>query len=270
MDNRPIGVFDSGLGGLTAVRQLTALLPAEDVIYFGDTGRVPYGTRSPETIEKYVIQDCRFLERFDVKMIIAACGTASSVAPHVLEGLAVPAIGAVKPAAAAALAATKTGRIGVIGTAATARTDVFRKLIQAADPNTEVITAACPLFVPLVENGWIDPGDEIVLGTAKRYLLPLREQGIDTLILGCTHFPLLAPVIAAVMGEEVTLIDAGKEAALVCEKTLRERELLKKEGTGSCRFFVSDRPDDFTAVASMFLGREVSEEVEQVTINNEQ
>ncbi len=268
MDNRPIGVFDSGLGGLTAVRQLAALLPGEDVIYFGDTGRVPYGTRSPETIAKYAAQDCRFLLRHNVKMIIAACGTVSSVAPGVLQNLPVPALGAVEPAVQAALATTKNKRIGVIGTSATVRTDVFRRLITGADPDAQVFTVACPMFVPLVENGWIAPDDPVAVAIARRYLLPLKEQGIDTLILGCTHFPLLIPVIAPIL-EGVTLIDAGKEAAAACARQLMQLNLLKEGSSpGHRRFFISDRPADFVSVAEMFLGCAI-EQVEQVDIEQE-
>lgn len=269
MDNRPIGVFDSGLGGLTAVRQLSALLPGEDVVYFGDTGRVPYGTRSAETIAKYAAQDCRFLLKHHVKMIIAACGTASAVAPQVLQNLPVPAIGAVEPAVQAALAATQNKRIGVIGTSATVRTDVFRRLITQAEPDAQVFTTACPMFVPLVENGWIAPDDPVAIAIARRYLLPLKEQGIDTLILGCTHFPLLIPVIAPIL-EGVTLIDAGKEAAAACARQLQRLNLLKGEGDspGRRQFYISDRPADFVSVAEMFLGCAV-EQVEQVDIEQE-
>ena len=157
MDNRPIGVFDSGLGGLTVVRQLLATLPGEDIVYFGDTGRVPYGTRSPETIEKYTRQDCRFLLSKGVKLIIAACGTVSSVAPHILRELPVPAMGVVDPTADAAAAVSKTGRIGILGTAATIRSASFERRILDVRPSASVTSIACPLFVPLVENGWMQP-----------------------------------------------------------------------------------------------------------------
>ncbi|MBQ3093649.1 MAG: glutamate racemase, partial [Clostridia bacterium] len=195
MDTRPIGVFDSGLGGLTVVRQLLNELPGEHIVYFGDTGRVPYGTRSADTIRRYTAEDCRFLSRFDVKLIIAACGTASSAGKDVLKQQPIPAIGVVEAAANKAVAATRTGRIGVIGTAATVRTDAFGTHIRAKRPDAEVFSQACPLFVPLVENGWIDEHDEVTIATAKRYLAPLIEADIDTLIMGCTHFPLLAPIL---------------------------------------------------------------------------
>lgn len=267
MDNRPIGVFDSGLGGLTVVRQLLRELPGEDICYFGDTGRVPYGTRSRETIEKYARQDCRFLMGMDVKMIIAACGTVSSVAPHVLAGLPLPATGVVEPAASAAVRATRNGRIGVIGTPATIRSDAFRRRLSQTDAGLQIFQIPCPLFVPLVENGWIDREDQVTRLTARRYLESLAQQQIDTLILGCTHFPLLTDVISDIMGDKVTLIDAGREAAVSCARQLTENGALSRtKRQGFCRFYVSDRPENFSRMAAMFLGREMDGEVETVQI----
>ncbi len=266
MDHRAIGVFDSGLGGLTVVRQLRHVLPRESIIYFGDTGRVPYGTRGSKTIERYARQDCRFLLNHDVKMIIAACGTVSSVAGQVLNTLSVPAIGVVQPAADAAIKATANKKIGVIGTSATVRSGAFTKRLEAA--GCDVFSQACPLFVSLVETGWIDADDPIVYHTAKRYLLPLKEQGIDTLILGCTHFPLLSPVISHVLGDGITLIDTGKEAALQCAEQLRQtNDLTNTAETGNMRFFVSDRPEGFSRVAAMFLGTAIDDAVAQVQID---
>lgn len=267
MDRRAIGVFDSGLGGLTAVRELRRCLPGEDIVYFGDTGRVPYGPRGAETIQKYASQDSRFLLSHDVKMIIAACGTVSSVAAEVLNGLPVPAIGVVTPAAAAAAAATKNHKIGVIGTAATIRSGAFQTYLQ--NTSCEVFTQACPLLVSLVESGWIEPEDPVVSLTLSRYLAPLIEQGIDTLILGCTHFPLLAPAIRRLVGDEVTLIDTGKEAALSCRALLKEQALLSPQTVGgNVRFFVSDRPEGFSAVANMFLGETVPHDIRQVDLES--
>lgn len=267
MDSRPIGVFDSGLGGLTVVRQLLRELPGEDICYFGDTGRVPYGTRGREIIEKYARQDCRFLMGMDVKMIIAACGTVSSTAPHVLAGLPLPAIGVVEAAADAAAGATRSGRIGVIGTPATIRSDAFRRRLEQIDPSLRIFQQACPLFVPLVENGWIDREDPVTRLTARRYLEPLAQQKIDTLILGCTHFPLLTEIISDIMGDGVVLIDAGREAAVACARRLEETGSLNRAGrVGCCRFYVSDRPVDFSRMAAMFLGREMDGEVETVQL----
>lgn len=265
MDNRPIGVFDSGLGGLTVVRQLLSTLPGEDIVYFGDTGRVPYGTRSPETIEKYTRQDCRFLLSKGVKLIIAACGTVSSVASHILRELPVPAMGVVEPTADAAVSASKTGRIGILGTAATIRSASFERRILEIRPDAVVIPVACPLFVPLVENGWIEPDNEATLAAARRYLAPLADKRVDTLILGCTHFPLLAPVISKIVGPDVALVDSGSACATLCADRLeRDGALNRTTRAGMCRFYVSDLPDDFTHVARMFLGREVDGDTERV------
>ncbi len=266
MDNRPIGVFDSGLGGLTVVRQLMEQLPQEDIVYFGDTGRVPYGTRSRETIETYTRQDCAFLQGRDVKMIIAACGTVSSTAPAILNGLPLPAIGVVESAADAAVEASASGRIGVIGTAATIRAGAFRRRMESRRPGVQVTDAACPLFVPLVENGWIEEDNPVTRRTAEIYLRPMLEAGVDTLILGCTHFPLLRPVIAAML-PGVTLIDSGREAAVRCAGMLREQELLAARGqAGVCHYCVSDHAEDFSRVASMFLGRPVGGHTEWVRL----
>ena len=265
MDNRPIGVFDSGLGGLTVVRQLLSTLPGEDIVYFGDTGRVPYGTRSPETIEKYTRQDCRFLLSKGVKLIIAACGTVSSVASHILRELPVPAMGVVEPTADAAVSASKTGRIGILGTAATIRSASFERRILEIRPDAVVIPVACPLFVPLVENGWSEPDNEATLAAARRYLAPLADKRVDTLILGCTHFPLLAPVISKIVGPDVALVDSGSACATLCADRLeRDGALNRTKRAGMCRFYVSDLPDDFTHVARMFLGREVDGDTERV------
>lgn len=267
MDHRAIGVFDSGLGGLTVVRQLRQVLPHESIVYFGDNGRIPYGTRADATIERYARQDCRFLLEHDVKLIIAACGTVSSVAGQVLDTLPVPAIGVVQPAADAAIRATANRRVGVIATSATVRSGAFTKRLEAA--GCTVFSQACPLFVSLVETGWIDPEDPVVYHTAERYLLPLKEQGIDTLILGCTHFPLLAPVISRVLGDGITLIDTGKEAALRCGELLRQCDGLNDtEQAGAIRFFVSDRPEGFSRVAAMFLGTPIDDTVAQVQVDD--
>lgn len=264
MDTRPIGVFDSGLGGLSVVRQLLLELPGEHIVYFGDTGRVPYGTRSDATIRRYTAEDCGFLRRFDVKMIIAACGTASSVGATVLDSLDIPAIGVVKATAKAAVAASRNGNIGVLGTAATVRTDAFGKEIRTLCPGATVFSQACPLFVSLVENGWIAEDDEVTIATAKRYLTPLIEADIDTLILGCTHFPLLSPILQNLLGDKVTLIDSGRETAKAAHALLENHGLLGESSSGNCRFFVSDTPQGFASVAEMFLGHGVSGDVEMI------
>ena len=257
VDPRAIGVFDSGLGGLTAVRHLQTLLPNENIIYFGDTGRVPYGTRSRDTIRRYTEEDCRLLLERDVKFIIAACGTVSSVAPDLLESLPVPAIGVVSPTAHAAASATKNKHIGILGTAATIRSASFEKALLTIDPAIEITATPCPLFVPLVESGWIAEEDEVAVPMVRRYLAAVKAAGVDTLILGCTHFPLLAPIIRAELGQDVTLIDSGRETAALCARLLRERDALADREGGSTQFFVSDQPEGFSRVAEIFLGKSV-------------
>lgn len=265
MDNRPIGVFDSGLGGLTVVRWLLELMPGENIVYFGDTGRVPYGTRSEDTIRRYTREDAAFLLRKGVKHIIAACGTVSSVAGEELQRLSIPALGVVEPTAAAAAAATKNGRIGILGTAATVRSGSFARELTRLNPSCSVTAVSCPLFVSLVETGWIHPSDEVAAAVAHRYLEPIKAAGVDTLILGCTHFPLLSPVLQRELGDGVTLIDSGKETALRCAKLLREQGATADRRVGNCRFYVSDRPDGFAKVAEIFLGHSVQEEVETIS-----
>ena len=264
MDQRAIGVFDSGLGGLTAVRHLQDLLPDENIVYFGDTGRVPYGTRSRDTIRRYTEEDCRLLLDRDVKFIIAACGTVSSVAPDLLEQLPVPAIGVVSPTAEAAVKATKNKKIGILGTAATINSASFEKAILALNPTIEVTATPCPLFVSLVESGWIAEDDEVAIPMVRRYLAAVKAAGVDTLILGCTHFPLLAPIIRAELGNTVTLIDSGRETASLCAKLLREKDALAQRDGGSAQFYVSDQPEGFSRVAEIFLGKSVRETVEMI------
>ena len=269
MDDRPIGVFDSGLGGLTAVRELCRLLPEEDIVYFGDTGRVPYGSRSRETIVKYARQDVAFLRTFDLKAIVIACGTVSTTALDVLTAEnPMPVLGVVAPAAEAAARATRNGKIGLIGTQASIRSGAYERLIHGANPAAEVTARACPLFVPLVENGRFRPGDVVIETVAAEYLAPLREAGVDTLVLGCTHYPLLEEIIGAYMGPAVRLISAGAEGARAAAECLRRRDALSGRGRpGSCRCFVSDRQEDFSRLASIFLGWDVADAVEQVDIS---
>lgn len=269
MDKRPIGVFDSGLGGLTAVRELGRILPGEDLVYFGDTGRVPYGSRSPETIIKYARQDVNFLRRFDLKAIVVACGTVSTTALEVLVAEnPIPIRGVVLPAAQAALEATGSGRVGLIGTAATIRSGAYERAMKALDSAVEVFPVACPLFVPLVENGRISPGDVVIEEVCADYLAPLREAGVDTLVLGCTHYPLLREVIGACMGPSVTLVDVGAACARAVAGELEEQGILASgESRGGLRCFVSDEPEGFAALASRFLGRSVEGLVERVDID---
>jgi len=269
MDSRAIGVFDSGLGGLTAVRELSRLLPGEKLVYFGDTGRVPYGGRSRETILKYARQDVAFLRQFDLKAVVIACGTVSTTALDTLrtENL-FPVWGVVEPAVQAAAAATKNKKVGLIGTAATIRSGAYEKALAAIDPSIEVVARACPLFVPLVENGRTQPGDVVIETVCGEYLEDLKRAEVDTLILGCTHYPLLKEVIGACMGPEVELIDVGAACARYVAGELKQANLLAEEDENSgCSYYVSDTVDGFSALASRFLGRDVTGFVQRVDID---
>ena len=268
MEKRPIGVFDSGLGGLTAVRELINRMPGEDIVYFGDTGRVPYGSRSKDTIIKYARQDAAFLKTFDPKAIVIACGTVSATALDVLrEENSIPVLGVVEPAAQAAAKSSKSGRIGLIGTEASIRSGAYERALAALRPDARVFPMACPLFVPLVENGRFKPGDAVAELVVKEYLSPLKEAGVDTLVMGCTHYPLLQDIIAAFMGPAVTLIDAGAACARRVSEVLSGSDSRSGwTGGGKCRYFVSDSVDGFAKLASLFLGEDVTENVTQIDI----
>lgn len=263
MDKRAIGVFDSGLGGLTAVRRLHALMPQENIIYFGDTGRVPYGTRGRDIITKYARQDVAFLRQFDLKSIIIACNTVSAIALDLLsKENDIPIIGTVEPACRRAMTMAQTGRVGVIGTAATIRSGAYEKYLHKKDGTLDLFTQACPLFVPLVENGRVHRGDVVIETVVKEYLTPLKDAGVDTLILGCTHYPLLEEVIGDFMGPDVTLIDSGAEAA-----NLASTQFDPNEGTGTTQYFVSDDPQGFDQLAELFLQEKVDVGAELVDIS---
>lgn len=267
MSLMPIGVFDSGLGGLTAVKELLNFLPNENIIYFGDTGRVPYGNRSRETIIRYAVQDANFLLSKNVKIIIAACGTVSSAANQLGGKFNVPFTGVVQPTAKAALKATENNKIGVIGTTATINSNSYKTEIERLNPNVTVYQQDCPLFVPLVENGFISKDDPIVYMTVERYLNNLKEKGVDTLILGCTHYPILREVISYIMGSGVKLIDSGRETALYAAALLKEHKLLSDSGNrGNSEFYVSDRVEGFSQIASLFLGRDIDKDVTRINI----
>ncbi|NLW78344.1 MAG: glutamate racemase [Ruminococcaceae bacterium] len=254
--SRPIGVFDSGLGGLTAVKELRAILPGEDIVYFGDTGRVPYGSRGRDIIISYARQDIAFLLAKGVKIVLAACGTVSStLLPEEATGLPVEYLGVVAPASAAAARATRSGRVGVIGTEATVASGSYQRALAGIDAGIVCTTAACPLFVPLVENGHFAPGDRMAEWAAEEYLAPVKAAGVDTLILGCTHYPLLAGTIAAQMGPGVTLIDSGREAALALKDRLEAAGLLARtRQLGKADYYVSDEPTRFHQLAQIFMG----------------
>ena len=268
MDQRPIGVFDSGSGGLTAVREIRSILPFENIIYFGDTSRVPYGGRSAEILLRYARQDVHFLRSFDVKALLVACGTVSTNALPVLAAENdIPVLGVVKPSCAAAAAATRNKRVGLIATAASVRSGAYERCLAALDGAIQVYVKACPLFVPLVENGRFRPGDPVIETVAREYLEPLRATGIDTLILGCTHYPLLMDVIGSVMGPAVTLINASEEAAWDLKRALRDGGLLSPGPGGEATLYASDQPSDFRTVAQQFLREELHKPVLPVDID---
>ena len=258
MDNRPIGVFDSGLGGLTAVAEIRKILPSENIIYFGDTSRVPYGGRSKEILLKYARQDVAFLRSFDIKAIVVACGTVSTTAlPTLRAENDLPLLGVVEPACRRAVKLTKNRKIGMIATAASVRSGTYERVIHDLDADAQVIARACPLFVPLVENGRYRRGDTVIETVAREYLEPLKAAGIDTLILGCTHYPLLTEVIADIMGDGVVLINAGAEAAWELKRTLTANDLLAEDRQGETTLYASDLSGDFKELAGRFLQEEV-------------
>ncbi len=260
-DHRAIGVFDSGLGGLTAVRQLIRLAPDEDIVFFGDTARVPYGGRPAETITRYALEDISFLLARDVKLIVAACGTVSSTLPAALSRrIPVPYTGVIEPTARAAAAATRNRRIGVLGTRATVRSGSFVRELERLLPGVVTVAQACPMFVPLVENGYFARGCEPTHYFAREYLAPLIERQVDTVILGCTHYPLIQEILADLLGPEVTLIDSGYETAKAALATLDGANLRNPCG-GRRQYFTSDSPDDFSTMAEYFLGYPVHDEV---------
>lgn len=267
MNGAAIGVFDSGLGGLTTVRQLHRLMPEERIIYFGDTGRVPYGSRSREILRKYAQQDMAFLMHHQVKMVIAACGTVSSTSADLGAQLPVPFTGIIEPAARAAVQATRTGRIGVIATAATIASEALPRAIRALMPTADVRQQACPLFVPLVEGGFTDPADPVTRMVAERYLAPLRGA-VDTLILACTHYPIIAPIIGEVMGDGVTLIDSGAETARHALRVLESAGLRADPAApGGTEYYVTDRVQDFERIGGLFLGQQLTGDVYHVDVD---
>ena len=253
----PIGVFDSGLGGLTVAREVIRALPNEKIVYFGDTARVPYGSKSASTIRHYAEQILNFLNTQDVKAIVVACNTVSAYALEDLRSqVSVPVVGVVKPGAKVAAAATKNHKIGVIGTNGTVQSGLYKRFIREIDPRIEVVQQACPLFVPLVEEGWWE--DSITDEVAERYLAPLKDAGVDTLIMGCTHYPLIRRVIGKVMGEEVRLINPAFETACELTRMLTEEQLTRKGAAPASpeedyRFYVSDAPEKFGDFAESVL-----------------
>lgn len=260
-----IGIFDSGLGGLTALREAVRLLPGRDIVYFGDTGRIPYGTRSRETIIRYARQDMRFLCSEGVDVVLAACGTVSSTALDTLrQEFDLPIIGVVEGAAEAAVRATRNGRVGVIATGATVSSGAFLRAMEVLDSRVKVTSVACPLLVSLVENGYTADDDPVVEMVLRDYLAPIRAAEVDTLILGCTHFPILAGAISRQL-PGVKLINSGAEAAVL----LAQNAHPAKEGeSGKIRYFVSDSVPGFARLASLFLGETIGADVTRIEIES--
>ena len=269
-DDRPIGVFDSGIGGITVLKALRDRLPTEDLVYLGDTARLPYGTKSAKTVQAYALQATRELIRRDVKMIVIACNTASAVAAGSLsEALApVPVVGVVEPGAQAGAAASQSGRIAVIATESTVKGNAYARAIQAVRPEADVVQQPCTLFVALAEEGWTD--GEVATGAAKRYLEPLFDSDPhpDTLVLGCTHFPVLAGTIAGVLGPGIRLVDSAQTTAEAVSKVLGERSLATgNKAVGKTTFLATDSAERFARVGGIFFGSPIEpHEVELVDI----
>ncbi len=256
-NSNPIGVFDSGIGGLTVVKSLNTFLPNESIIYFGDTARVPYGSKSNSTVIEYSLQNADFLYKKNIKLIVVACNTASSIALDELrKKFNVPVIGMIEPGAKAALNATKNGNIGIIGTESTVSNKAYSKTLLSLNPEVKVTEKACPLFVPLAEEGWTNHKATKLI--AEEYLTELKVSGIDTLILGCTHYPILKNIIQEIVGENVTLIDSGSAASSEVENYLNGRGIKNTSNDlGFHEYYVSDVPKKFKTIAERFLGKEI-------------
>ncbi|MBF0516638.1 MAG: glutamate racemase [Nitrospirae bacterium] len=253
MADLPIGIFDSGVGGLTVLKEIHARLPAESTIYLGDTARVPYGIRSAETVIKYSLENSSFLVEKGIKLLIIACNTASAVSLDIIRNtFKIPVLGVIDPGAKAAALATKNSRVGVIGTEATIKSGAYGRTIRRINPGISVIERSCPLFVPLVEEGWLD--DEVVELIVRRYLTQMKLSNIDTLVLGCTHYPLLKKVIKKVMGDDVVLIDSAIEKAKNVSNILTSSGLLKPLDTPiSRKYYVTDAPERFQEIGKRFM-----------------
>lgn len=258
MDTRPIGVFDSGIGGLTILKEVMEQLPGENVLYFGDTARLPYGTRSNETVKKYTFQCLDFLTEKDVKAIVIACNTASSSAvEEAKKRYSVPVFGVIEPGARAAVNATKNGKIGVIATSRTINNEAYQNAIWGLNNTVEVTGKACALFVQLAEEGWADT--DVALLAAEKYLIDIKEHEVDTLVLGCTHFPLLRYTIRKVLGEQIKLVDPAFETAKELKKYLKSNDMLNtNEKLGTQRFYVTDDSDKFKRIGELFLQKEIT------------
>ncbi len=259
-DQDAIGIFDSGVGGLTVMHELVEALPAESFVYLGDIGRYPYGNKSPETVTRYSLENAEFLIGKGIKLLVVACNAASSVALAALRAeCRVPVVGVIEPGAKAAVERTKNGRIGVIGTEVTIASGSYTRALRELRADLEIYTRPCPLFVPLAEEGWTD--NEVARAAIELYLGSLQKSGIDTLILGCTHYPLLKKPIAAFLGKKVALVDSAEETARDVREVLSKNGVRRRRGRGSTSFFVTDVPDRFVKVGRRFLGERVESAV---------
>ncbi|MFC1592208.1 glutamate racemase [Thermodesulfobacteriota bacterium] len=267
MKQEAIGIFDSGIGGLTVLKEVRRKLPHENILYLGDTARVPYGIRSSQTVLKYSIANTDFLLKQNIKLLVIACNTASAVATDTLcDKYDIPIIDVVGPGSRGAVRTTKNKKVGIIGTEGTIRSSAYQKAIHSLQQDIETFTQPCPLFVNLAEEGWCGHDDEVVLLIAKRYLAGLKSLDIDTLVLGCTHYPLLKGALRSVMGESIALIDSAEETAQDVADLLQKQNLMnERRDYGSCRFFLTDIPHRFTETGKLFLGEELRD-VEVVDI----
>jgi len=255
-----IGVFDSGVGGVTVLQKMMELLPHEHLIYLGDTGRYPYGNKSADAVRRYALENTEFLVDKGIKMLVVACNTAAAVALDMLaKHFDIPVVGVIEPGARRAVQQTRNRKVGVIGTEGTITSGAYTEALRRLDKNLEIYTRACPLFVPLAEEGWVD--NAVAHETASLYLTSLKHSGIDTLVLGCTHYPLLEEVIGRVMGPGVGLVDSARTTAAAVRETLVRYGLMRRSGEGAVSFFVTDVPERFIKVAGRFMGQKVESAV---------
>lgn len=257
MQKLAIGMFDSGVGGMTVLKEVKALLPHEHIIYFGDTARVPYGNKSPQMVTKYALESALFLLTKGIKLLIIACNTSSAFALQILQKkMPIPVIGVIVPGAKEAVRNTKSNKVAVIGTRTTVKSMAYDRSIRKINPDIEVFSRACPLFVPIVEEGL--EHDDIALLTAEKYLGGLRGTGIDVVVMGCTHYPVLEDVIRQTMGDGIKIVHSGKETAKEAWAILNERNLFNRRGRGKCEYFVTDTPESFNELGGRILGESLT------------
>jgi glutamate racemase len=257
MKTLSIGMFDSGIGGLTVLKEVKKLLPSEHILYLGDSARLPYGNKSPQTITRYALESAIYLLTKGIKILVIACNTSSALALDILKRkLPIPVLGVIYPAAVEAVQYTKTKKIGVIGTKATINSMAYEKAIKKLNPEIEVLAKPCPLFVSIVEEGL--ENDKVALLMAEKYLYDFQHSEIDTLVMGCTHYPILEHVIKKVMGKDITIINTGRETAKEVKHTLETKTIINEAGKGGCEYFVTDSPDTFKEIGGRFLGEEIT------------